>query len=79
MPLQGFHWNMHLMLHEIITPFNDPAGTIKLSILTIAVLKDTQFYTDVNENLAYPFSWGKGKGNKFLTYPISIKRLDFKK
>jgi len=38
---------------------------IKISVLTIALLKDTGFY-EVNENLAFPSTWGKSKGCDFV-------------
>jgi len=38
-----------------------------LSVFTVAVLKDTGFWWDVNENLASEFFWGKGKGCNFMT------------
>ena len=37
-----------------------------LSIFIIALLKDTGFYADVNENLSEPIFWGKNKGCDFV-------------
>lgn len=36
-----------------------------LSFFTVALLKDTGFWADVNENLANSIYWGKGKGCSF--------------
>jgi proprotein convertase subtilisin/kexin type 5 len=37
-----------------------------LSIFTIALLKDTGFYSEVNENYSNPIFWGKNRGCDFL-------------
>ena len=37
-----------------------------LSVFTIALLKDTGFFTEVNEKMADNQLWGKGKGCDFL-------------
>ena len=36
-----------------------------LTFFTVALLKDTGYWGDVNENLADPIYWGKGKGCNF--------------
>lgn len=38
-----------------------------LTVLTVALLKDTGYWDDVNENLTDPIYWGKGKGCNFVT------------
>jgi proprotein convertase subtilisin/kexin type 5 len=40
--------------------------TASISIFTSALLKDSGFYADVNENFTNKISWGKGKGIKFF-------------
>ena len=37
-----------------------------LSVFTIALLKDTGFYAEVNEGMADNIYWGKNKGCSFL-------------
>jgi proprotein convertase subtilisin/kexin type 5 len=37
-----------------------------LSVFTIALLKDTGFWNEVNENLAEPIHWGKSNGCVFV-------------
>ncbi len=37
-----------------------------LTIFTVALLKDTGFWDDVNENLTDPIYWGKNKGCDFV-------------
>lgn len=39
--------------------------TSVLSALTIAALKDTNFWDAINENFAEPIFWGKSKGCYF--------------
>lgn len=41
-------------------------GDAVLSVFTVALLKDTGFYAEVNENMADNIFWGKGKGCEFL-------------
>jgi len=36
-----------------------------LTFFTVALLKDTGYWGDVNENLTDPIYWGKGKGCNF--------------
>ncbi len=44
-----------------------PFGIIlSFSIFTIALLKDTGYYTDVNSNFSDDIYWGKNKGCDFL-------------
>jgi hypothetical protein len=38
-----------------------------LSSFTIALLKDTGFYEEVNEGMADNIYWGKGKGCEFIS------------
>ena len=37
-----------------------------LSIFTVALLKDTGFWDDVNENFSYMLHFGKNKGCDFV-------------
>ena len=47
----GAHWEKTIILNEIMTA--ESSGTeAQLSIFTIALLKDTGFYSEVNENMA---------------------------
>ena len=37
-----------------------------MSIFTIALLRDSGYYAEVNENMADDFQWGKNKGCDFV-------------
>ena len=37
-----------------------------MSSITIALLKDTGFYTEVNDHMSENMNWGKGKGCDFV-------------
>ena len=70
----GAHWSKGIFLDEIMMRYPmDKLGVIKLSIFTIALLKDTKYYEDVNENLAYPMVWGERAGKYLPNYPTIIK------
>jgi len=72
------HWSKGTFLDEVMMRYPmDHLGAIKLSIFTIALLKDTKYYEDVNENFVYPMHWGKRTGEFLPNYPIIIKGLDF--
>ncbi|EGR33994.1 leishmanolysin family protein, putative, partial [Ichthyophthirius multifiliis] len=61
----GAHWERTVIFNEIMTAGGITVN-IAFSIFTIAALKDTGFYPDVNENMADQIYWGKGKGCDFL-------------
>ncbi|EGR32846.1 leishmanolysin family protein, putative, partial [Ichthyophthirius multifiliis] len=58
------HWERTVIYNEMMT--GDEVYDSVLSIFTIALLKDTGFYPEVNENMADNTFWGKGKGCDFL-------------
>ena len=60
---------------EILSPFG--SKTLKISVFTIALLKDTGFYADVNENIAFPIMWGKSKGCSFVMNATSANYSEF--
>lgn len=37
-----------------------------MSVFTIALLKDSGLFEEVNENLSFPITWGKSKGCLFV-------------
>ncbi|EGR34496.1 leishmanolysin family protein, putative, partial [Ichthyophthirius multifiliis] len=61
----GSHWERTVIYNEIMTGTKVFTNSV-LSIFTIALLKDTGFYPEVNENMADNIFWGKGKGCDFL-------------
>ncbi|EGR33968.1 leishmanolysin family protein, putative [Ichthyophthirius multifiliis] len=61
----GSHWERTILLNEIMTAESIPTQA-PLSIFTIALLKDTGFYQDVNENFSSKIKWGKGRGCDFF-------------
>ncbi|EGR26987.1 leishmanolysin family protein, putative [Ichthyophthirius multifiliis] len=62
----GSHWDKSLLSNELMT--NSAFGLVRVfSIFTIALLKDTGYYQEVNQNLSSELQWGKGKGCEFLT------------
>jgi hypothetical protein len=83
MPLSSekSHWNTGPFLDEIMMlfPNSDNLGCIKLSIFTIALLKDTGYYADVNSNFVYPIYWGQRKSELLPNYPIRNKKFDMYK
>lgn len=48
-----------------MTPFLSKES-MRLSVMTIAILKDTGFWEDINENLTDLTYWGKNQGCDFL-------------
>ncbi|EGR31674.1 leishmanolysin family protein, putative, partial [Ichthyophthirius multifiliis] len=59
------HWEKTVIFNEIMVGSEVVSNSV-LSIFTIALLKDTGFYPEVNENMADNIFWGKGKGCDFL-------------
>ena len=57
---------------EVMTASSIAEGS-NLTFFTIALLKDTGFYDDVNENLTDPIYWGKNKGCDFVTNACKSK------
>ncbi len=49
----------------------------QLSVFTIALLKDTGYYTEVNDNMSEDLFWGKGKGCEFVTNACFSKSQSF--
>ncbi|EGR30469.1 leishmanolysin family protein, putative, partial [Ichthyophthirius multifiliis] len=63
--LNTSHWERTVIYNEIMTGTQLYTQTA-FSIFTIALLKDTGFYPEVNENMTNNIFWGKGKGCDFL-------------
>ncbi|EGR31368.1 leishmanolysin family protein, putative, partial [Ichthyophthirius multifiliis] len=61
----GSHWERTVIYNEMMTGASVSTDSV-FSIFTIALLKDTGFYPEVNENMADDIFWGKGKGCDFL-------------
>ncbi|EGR33806.1 leishmanolysin family protein, putative [Ichthyophthirius multifiliis] len=61
----GSHWKRTFVYNELMTG-SELNVKSTLSMFTIALLKDTGFYSEVNENMAGQLFWGKGKGCDFL-------------
>ncbi|EGR27371.1 leishmanolysin family protein, putative [Ichthyophthirius multifiliis] len=61
----GSHWKRTLIYNELMTESSILVKS-SISIFTIALLKDTGFYAEVNGNMAGQIFWGKGKGCEFL-------------
>ncbi|EGR28385.1 leishmanolysin family protein, putative [Ichthyophthirius multifiliis] len=61
----GAHWERTVLYNEIMT--GAPLSVNRVfSIFTIAALKDTGFYPEINDNMADQIFWGKGKGCDFF-------------
>ncbi|EGR30467.1 leishmanolysin family protein, putative, partial [Ichthyophthirius multifiliis] len=60
-----FRWDLSILYNEIMNKNKVQTDSV-FSIFTIAALKDTGFYAEVNENMAEKIFWGKGKGCDFL-------------
>lgn len=58
------HWERTIIENEIMTASQVIEGS-QLTIFTVAALKDTGFWADVNENLVGLSYWGKDKGCNF--------------
>ncbi|EGR30431.1 leishmanolysin family protein, putative [Ichthyophthirius multifiliis] len=61
----GSHWEQLIVQNEMMMA-SDVITDAQLSVLTIALLRDTGYYTEVNENMADNLYWGKGKGCSFV-------------
>ncbi|KAL4453892.1 hypothetical protein ABPG74_003775 [Tetrahymena malaccensis] len=59
------HWERTIIRSEIMTPSALTEG-LNLTFFTVALLKDTGYWDDVNENLTDPIYWGRGKGCDFF-------------
>ncbi|KAL4454178.1 hypothetical protein ABPG74_012135 [Tetrahymena malaccensis] len=60
----GSHWERTVIMNEIMTAQQVSIGAT-LSQFTIALLKDTGFWADVNVNIAGQILWGKNQGCDF--------------
>ncbi|EGR30430.1 leishmanolysin family protein, putative [Ichthyophthirius multifiliis] len=61
----GSHWEQLIVQNEMMMA-SRAITDAQLSVLTIALLRDTGYYTEVNENMADNLYWGKGKGCQFV-------------
>ncbi|KAL4453893.1 hypothetical protein ABPG74_003776 [Tetrahymena malaccensis] len=59
------HWERTIIRSEIMTASALTEG-LNLTFFTIALLKDTGYWDDVNENVTDPIYWGRGKGCDFF-------------
>ncbi|KAL4453891.1 hypothetical protein ABPG74_003774 [Tetrahymena malaccensis] len=59
------HWERTVIRSEIMTASALTEG-LNLTFFTVALLKDTGYWDDVNESLTDPIYWGKGKGCDFF-------------
>lgn len=60
----GSHWERTIIESEVMTSSAIFEGS-NLTYFTAALLKDTGYWDDVNENLTDPIYWGKNKGCNF--------------
>ncbi|KAL4453890.1 hypothetical protein ABPG74_003773 [Tetrahymena malaccensis] len=59
------HWERTVIRSEIMTASALTEG-LNLTFFTVALLKDTGYWDDVNENLTDPIYWGRNKGCDFF-------------
>ncbi|KAL4497778.1 hypothetical protein ABPG72_000533 [Tetrahymena utriculariae] len=59
------HWERTIIRSEIMTASALTEG-LNLTFFTVALLKDTGYWDDVNENVTDPIYWGRGKGCDFF-------------
>lgn len=59
------HWERTLMRNEVMTASGIQSDAVT-SIFTLAFLKDSNWYADVNYELAEDMHWGKKKGCEFF-------------
>ncbi|KAL4471907.1 hypothetical protein ABPG73_001157 [Tetrahymena malaccensis] len=62
---KNYHWERTIIRNELMTA-SALSDSVKLSIFTVALLKDTGYWDDVNENLSDSIYWGKDKGCDFF-------------
>ncbi|EAR96681.1 leishmanolysin family protein (macronuclear) [Tetrahymena thermophila SB210] len=62
---QNSHWERTIIRSELMTP-SALVEDLNLTVFTVAVLKDTGYWDDVNENLSDPIYWGRNKGCDFF-------------
>ncbi|KAL4464485.1 hypothetical protein ABPG72_003895 [Tetrahymena utriculariae] len=67
------HWERTVIRNQLITA-SLISDSLKLSIFTVALLKDTRYWDDVNENLSDPIYWRKDKGCDFFQYACQSKQ-----
>ncbi|EGR26904.1 leishmanolysin family protein, putative [Ichthyophthirius multifiliis] len=70
----GSHWEQLIVQNEIMMA-SKVMTDAQLSVLTIALLRDTGYYTEVNENMADNLYWGKGKGCSFVIEGCYSKQM----
>lgn len=61
----GGHWEKTFTGDALQNP-KPSVFSIKLSVFTISLLKDSGYFEDVNENLSFSITWGKSKGCAFI-------------
>ncbi|EGR33551.1 leishmanolysin family protein, putative [Ichthyophthirius multifiliis] len=72
----GSHWEQLLVQNEIMISSRVNSGT-QLSIFTVALLRDTGYYTEVDENMSQKLYWGRGKGCSFVIDGCYSKQKSF--
>ncbi|EAR93808.2 leishmanolysin family protein (macronuclear) [Tetrahymena thermophila SB210] len=63
---KNYHWERTIIRNELMTA-SAMLDNTKLSVFTVALLKDTGYWDEVNENLSEPIYWGKDKGCDFFS------------
>ncbi|EAR86018.1 transmembrane protein, putative (macronuclear) [Tetrahymena thermophila SB210] len=61
----GSHWERDLLGNEFMTA-STVFGYYTISEFTAALLLDTGYYAEINQNLLMPLYWGKNKGCDFF-------------
>ncbi|EGR31787.1 leishmanolysin family protein, putative [Ichthyophthirius multifiliis] len=59
------HWEKTILFDELMTADSSDRKSL-LSIFTIALLKDTGYYAEIDESMINNIQWGKNKGCDFV-------------
>lgn len=74
--LQASHWEKDLLFNDIMVS-TIITGPFAISELTLAILRDTGYYTEVNSNMATAHFWGHLKGCEFVDHACNSTRAVF--
>ncbi|EGR32455.1 leishmanolysin family protein, putative [Ichthyophthirius multifiliis] len=61
----GSHWEKTILFDELMVAYSSGKES-QLSVFTIALLRDTGYYAEVNESMANDIQWGRNKGCDFF-------------
>ncbi|EGR29081.1 leishmanolysin family protein, putative, partial [Ichthyophthirius multifiliis] len=61
----GSHWKKTIMLNELMSSGQSQLDS-QVSVFTIALLRDSGFYAEVNESMAEDIQWGRNRGCEFV-------------